>query len=219
MLRTIFNKAKKIIVSAINLYRAKKKWRDNNRNNSSAIKNDVNSIATVENFTYGVIYIPYMQGKLKIGSMCSIADDVTFLTAGEHFTNHLSTFPFNEKVLGRSEMAAGGTTKGDIIVEDDVWIGYGATILSGVTIGQGAIIGAGAVVAKDIPPYAIYAGNRIIKYRFPDEVIEKLLKFDYSRLTKKDIADNIELLYSEIDESFFESDFYKNHLKTADGEN
>ena len=60
------------------------------------------------------------------------------------------------------------TSKGDIIVQDDVWIGYGATILSGLTIGQGAVIAAGSVVTKDVTPYSVVAGvpARVIKYHF-----------------------------------------------------
>ena len=91
-------------------------------------------------------------------------------------------------------------TKGDIIIEDDVWIGYGCTILSGVKIGQGAVIGTRSVVAKDIPPYAIYAGNKIIKYRFSNKVIEKLLKIDFSKINEKCIRENIKCFYETITE-------------------
>ena len=104
-------------------------------------------------------------------------------------------------------------TKGPIVVQDDVWIGQNSLILSGVTIGQGAIIGAGSVVSKDIPPYAIYAGGRIVKYRFKAETICKLCLFDYSKVEKEDIASFSEILSKEIDDSFFESSLYKTHLK------
>ena len=166
------------------------------------------------NYTYGVINVPYSQAGLKIGHFCYISENVFFLTAGEHYKDHLSTYPFFAHVLRRPE--PGGTTKGDIVVEDDVWIGYGATILSGVTIGQGAIVGAGSVVAKSIPPYAIYAGGRIIRYRFSQETIEKLLLFDYSRLTAQEIKDNIELLNTPLDNTFFDSVLYKTHLKASE---
>lgn len=89
-------------------YKFKKKWREHNSHNLTTIKNDINSIATVGNFSYGVLYVPYMQGKLKIGSLCSIADNVSFLTAGEHFTNHVSTFPFYAQVMKTSEFSGGG---------------------------------------------------------------------------------------------------------------
>lgn len=163
------------------------------------------------NYTYGVINLPYAQGRLMIGHFCSISDNVSFLTSGEHYKDHISTYPFYAHVLGKAE--PGGTTKGDIVIGDDVWIGYGATILSGVTIGQGAIIGAGSVVAKNIPPYAVFAGNKIVKYRFSEEMIEKLLKFDYGSLSEKDIKDNIDLLYSPITDSFFDSSLYIKHQK------
>jgi len=70
-------------------------------------------------------------------------------------------------------------------VGDDVWIGNRATIHSGVTVGQGAVVAAGAVVARDVPPYAVVAGNpaRVVKYRFPPEVVAELLLLDYSKLT------------------------------------
>ena len=125
----------------------------------------------------------------------------------------LSSYPFDNYYTNYSHVAP---TKGPIIVGDDVWIGLNSIILSGVTIGQGAVIGARSVVAKDVPPYAVYAGNKVVKYRFNDDIIQKLLKFDYSKLTEltdEDIKRNRELLNKEIDESFFETEFYKNHLK------
>ena len=91
-------------------------------------------------------------------------------------------------------------SKGDITI-DDVWIGFRATILSGVHIGQGAVVAAGAVVTKDVPPYAIIGGvpAKIIKYRFSPEVIEQLLKLDYSKLTDDMIWERIDDLYNSLD--------------------
>lgn len=93
------------------------------------------------------------------------------------------------------------TSKGSIIVDDDVWIGYRATIMSGVHIGQGAVVAAGAVVTKDVPPYAIVGGvpARVIKYRFSPEVIEHLLKLDYSKLSDDMIREKIDDLYTSLD--------------------
>lgn len=73
--------------------------------------------------------------------------------------------------------------KGNIIVNDDVWIGDSALILSGVEIGQGAVIAAGAVVTEDVPPYAVVGGvpAKVIKYRFRDDVIKELVKIDYAK--------------------------------------
>ena len=94
-------------------------------------------------------------------------------------------------------------TKGDIIVEDDVWIGIHAIILSGVHIGRGAIIAAGAVVTNDIPPYAIVGGvpAKLIKYRFDHDLINSLLKIDYSKLTNKIILEHMNDLYKKVHSS------------------
>ena len=91
-------------------------------------------------------------------------------------------------------------SKGDIILDDDVWIGYRAIILSGVHIGQGAIIAAGAVVTKDVPPYAIVAGvpARIVKYRFSEDIIKDLEKIDFSLMTKDIIEKHIDELYTKV---------------------
>ena len=91
--------------------------------------------------------------------------------------------------------------RGDITVDDDVWIGFYATIMSGVHIGQGAVVAAGAVVTKDVPPYAIVGGvpAKIIKYRFSPEVIEQLLKMDYSKLTDNMIREKNNDIYNSLD--------------------
>lgn len=66
-----------------------------------------------------------------------------------------------------------------------MWIGYNCLIMSGVTIGKGSVIGARSVVAKSIPPYSIYIGNKVVRKRFPDEIISKLMEIDYSRIKHK----------------------------------
>ena len=76
--------------------------------------------------------------------------------------------------------------KGDIIIENDVWIGAHATIMSGVKISNGAIVGATATVTKDVPPYSIVVGNpaKIVKYRFSKKQIESLLKISWWNWTE-----------------------------------
>ena len=91
-------------------------------------------------------------------------------------------------------------SKGDIIIEDDVWIGYRSTILSGVHIGQGAVIAAGSVVTKDVPPYTVVAGvpAKNIKKRFPDEMIKELLEIKYESLDEDVIKTHLNELYSPL---------------------
>lgn len=117
--------------------------------------------------TYGNIstYWCNRDSKLIIGNFCSIADEVAFLLSVEHPLDQTSTYPFNTMYGNKGYVDA--ISKGDIIIEDDVWIGFRATIMSGVHIKQGAVIAAGAVVTKDVPPYAIVGGvpAKILKYR------------------------------------------------------
>ena len=178
----------------------RRQWRKKNQHNDTAPFNLFNlDHVFVGKETYGNLIVDNYNNiyKLVIGNYCSIATDVMFILDADHYTNHISTFPFKVKVLGEKQE---GVSKGDIIVDDDVWIGYGATIMSGVHIGQGAVVAAGAVVTKDVPPYAIVGGvpAKVIKYRFEPEMIEELLKVDYSKLTKEDIEKHIDDLYTEL---------------------
>ena len=90
------------------------------------------------------------------------------------------------------------TTKGNVIIKNDVWIGMNSIILSGVTIGNGAVIAAGSVVTKDIPDYAVAAGNpaRVIKYRFTQETIDLLLNTKWWEQNPSWIINNIDILES-----------------------
>jgi acetyltransferase-like isoleucine patch superfamily enzyme len=124
-------------------------------------------------YTYGVPRVEtYASGKkLKIGKFCSIAGGVTIQLGGVHRTNLVTTYPFKafpeewprEKFLKSEEVRA--ISKGDVIIGNDIWIGAGATILSGVKIGDDAVVGAMAVVTKDVEPYCIVAGNPLFKYQ------------------------------------------------------
>ena len=128
---------------------------------------------SVGRFSYGcpkVLRFP-SAGHLRVGSFCSIADEVTILLGGEHVADRVSTYPFNalweDDGLPQHEVS-----RGDVVLGNDVWVGYGAVILSGVSVGDGAIVGAGSVVASDIPPFSVAAGNpaRVLRQRFTPEV-------------------------------------------------
>lgn len=186
----------------IHLYFFRKRWRKKNGHNTTIALNEfITDCVSVGEYTYGGLrIINYNENeKLKIGNYCSIAQEVTFILNADHRMDTISSFPFKVKVLDEH---VEGTSKGDIVVDDDVWIGYGATIMSGVHIGQGAVVAAGAVVTKDVPPYAIVGGvpAKVIKYRFPETMIEELLKIDYSKLTEETIKSHIDELYTELED-------------------
>lgn len=126
---------------------------------------------------------PINHDKLVIGKFCSIACGVKFLfTSANHTQMSLSTYPFpiffEEWGLDVQNITTAWDNKGDIVIGNDVWIGYEAAILSGVNIGDGAIIGTRAVVTKDVPPYTIVGGvpAETIRKRFSDDTISALLK-------------------------------------------
>lgn len=151
--------------------------------------------------TYGPIkaITSTLEAKLIIGNYCSIAEGVTFVVSSDHPTNYLSTFPFKKRIIHNGDDAV---TKGDIIIGDDVWIGTNAIILSGVKIGQGAVIAAGSVVTKNVPSYSIVGGvpAKVIKYRFDQQTVNKLLTLDLSKLSKESIIKYEELLYKNVDD-------------------
>jgi len=180
------------------------KWRRRNKHNTTILENifDIDCVS-VGRGTYGYIRVlNHNEGsELKIGSFCSIAPEVTFILHSDHDLKMMSTFPFKVKYLGTAQYEA--ITKGNIIVKDDVWIGYGAIILSGVTIGQGAVIAAGAVVTKDVPPYAIVAGNpaQIKSLRFSNEIVLKLNSLDYEKVEYSFWAKYVDLIYQHVDDT------------------
>ena len=176
----------------------KRKWHKLHPNSDTIPMNnfDFNHV-DIGHGSYGELNIVDFGGdnNLVIRNFVSIAQNVTFLLNAEHYTNRISTYPFKVKELKIQKSESFG--KGDITVDDDVWIGYGATIMSGVHIGQGAIIAAGAVVVAEVPPYAIVGGvpAKVIKYRFDSEMILELLKIDYEKLSKTEIENHIDDLY------------------------
>lgn len=126
-------------------------------------------------------HYPINQDRLIIGKFCSIACGAKFLfNSANHTLKSLSnyTFPlfFEKWGLDKKNVASAWDNKGDIIIGNDVWIGYEAVIMAGVHIGDGAVIAARAVVTKDVPPYTIVGGTpaRKIRMRFEEETIAKL---------------------------------------------
>ena len=129
--------------------------------------------------TYGhpnVVRFDGQDGTLRIGRYTSIADGATILLGGEHRTDVVSTYPFQQLMPGAERANNTSYSRGSVVIGNDVWIGHGSLILSGRRIGDGAVVAAAAVVSRDVPPYAIVAGNpaRIVRHRFTPEQIAAL---------------------------------------------
>ena len=133
-----------------------------------------------ENFERNVLY-NYDSDRLIIGKFCAIATNVKFIMNGaNHKLDSISTYPFpifGNGWEGEMEKLMNLPSRGDIVIGNDVWIGYEALIMPGVKIGDGAIIAARSVVVSDIPPYTVAGGNpaKVIKQRFSDTEISQLL--------------------------------------------
>lgn len=198
----IREKKKKLQILILN-----EKWRKLNKENNTKLNSKIplNKVE-VGKMTYGTLNIHYYNKNeefLKIGSFCSIADNVHFFTGGNHKYDSIMTYPF-KNIFSKNEIQE-STSKGPIIIEDDVWIGYGSIILSGVKVGKGAVIGANSIVTKDVPPYAIFVGNKVIKYRFSEKVIEKLLKIDFSQINMEKVKNKIDIMYKEVTDENIET--------------
>jgi len=137
-------------------------------------------------YTYGTptIYWENPQAKLVIGNFCSIANNCHVYLGGNHRTDWITTYPFghlNRHIFNEFNGEGHPATKGDVIIGNDVWIGDNVTIMSGVTIGDGVVIANNSHVVKSVEPYSLIGGNpsKLIKKRFTDEQIEKLLEIKW----------------------------------------
>lgn len=132
--------------------------------------------------------------KLIIGDYVCIGAEAVILMGGNH--NHcidfISLYPF-EQTLKESYQP-----RGDTVLHDGCWLGMRCMIMPGVTVGEGAVIAAGSIVTKDVPPYAVVGGNpaRLIKYRFSEEWINRILKLNIYNRPEKNLAEAIALLSS-----------------------
>ncbi len=155
-----------------------------------------NNVVTVGDWTYvhpsARVYAWRQEEKCRIGKFCSIASQVKIIVGGNHdHKNKVSNYPLQAKFFRSIDLES--STKGPVVIGNDVWIGMNATILSGVNIGDGAVIGAQSVIAKDVPPYAIVVGNpaRIVGARFNEEIIGKLMKIRWWDWTDLEIRDRV----------------------------
>lgn len=151
----------------------------------------------VGKFTYGVGNIQLAHHRnsppLRVGRFCSIGGGVKIFTSAYHRTDWITTYPFgtqHQDLFGDEIPAGFPHSNGGVTIGNDVWIGTSATIMSGVTIGDGAVIAANAHVIKNVAPYEIVGGNPAahIKFRFPQAIVEKLLRVKWWELDDATIA-------------------------------
>lgn len=158
---------------------------------------------TVGAYTYGrpKVRFPESGARLVIGRYGSIAEQVEILLGGNHRLEWATTYPF--PALPRLWPQAAGmtghdTTRGDVVIGHDVWLGSQCMVMSGVTIGHGAVVAARAVVTRDVPPYAIVAGNpaRVVRLRFDEARIAALVETAWWNRPRAEIEPLIPLLLS-----------------------
>jgi acetyltransferase-like isoleucine patch superfamily enzyme len=135
----------------------------------------------------------------RIGDYCSIADNVQVFLGGYHRPDWVSMYPFPsfpgwDEARGKQDAFG----RGDVTIGSDVWLGSQCVIMSGKSVGHGAVVAAQAVVSRDVPPYAIVAGNpaRVVKYRFDEATIAELLRIAWWDWPPERIGQNMPLLLS-----------------------
>jgi acetyltransferase-like isoleucine patch superfamily enzyme len=155
-------------------------------------------------YTYGTPNILWNNpnADIIIGKFCSIAKGVNIYLGGNHRTDRITTYPFghiHKNVFNLFDGEGHPSTKGNVTIGNDVWIGQNVTIMSGVTIGDGVVIANNSHVVKNIESYALVGGNpaKLIKYRFTEEQIIKLLQIKWWDWDDKKINNNTHLLCSD----------------------
>ncbi len=148
-------------------------------------------------------HFDFIGDRLVIGKFCAIAANTRFIMNGaNHDMRGFSTYPFG--IFGRNwhdawdQESIKAGFRGDTIVGNDVWFGMEATVMPGVKIGDGAIIAAKSVIARDVPPYAVVAGNpgRIIRTRFDEPTVSKLLAIAWWDWPVDKVARNVDAIAS-----------------------
>jgi len=171
-------------------------------------------------YSYGTPKIlDWGEGKtLSVGKFCSLGPETVIYLGGNHRTDWVTTFPFTTLDPVAAGVRGHPHSRGDVVIGHDVWMGRASSILSGVKVGHGACISAHAVVTKDVPAYAIVAGNpaRIVKYRFNERQIDKLLEICWWDFPIEEIrALYPQLLSNSIDDFILEAEGRRPNLSVG----
>jgi acetyltransferase-like isoleucine patch superfamily enzyme len=162
-------------------------------------------INNIGKFSYGldnIIIHDWGQGtKINVGSFCSIGSEVECFLGGNHRIDWITTYPFghiNKEIFNSFDGVGHPSTKGDITICNDVWIGMGSKIMSGIVINDGAVVAANSVVTKNVEPYTVVGGNpaKVLRKRFDDEIIKYLLELQWWNWDVEKINKNIKILCS-----------------------
>lgn len=203
---------------------SKVEWKDDQQIFTRTNKGETFIPMSVGVYSYAVdfsYWLPKPDTHVMIGKYCSLARQLAFNIGRTHNLKNVTTYPNNLMNVFFQKRIKSSYYRNpfQVIIGNDVWIGQGVTIMGGVKIGNGAVIGANAVVAKEIPPYAVAVGNpaRVIKYRFDEATIRKLLAVKWWNWDAEKFSNNIPLMndvekfleahYSPELEEFSEDDF------------
>jgi virginiamycin A acetyltransferase len=162
---------------------------------------------TVGRYTYydpnDIRFIAYIPGeRIIVGKFCSLASGTLICTGAQHATDAVSTWPFDNFVLGRENPTRTYRSSRHTVLGNDVWTGCRSHIMPGVHVGNGAVVAARAVVFSDVPDYAIVCGNpaRVVRYRFSSAVVKRLLRIAWWDWPDEKIRENLEWFYRPVTE-------------------
>jgi lipopolysaccharide transport system ATP-binding protein len=204
----------------------KKKKKYSNYFLKDNLKNEISqSLAVIGKWSYGnpKIYRWNWKNKIYIGNFCSLGPEIKIIIGGNHRTDWVSTsqlpadtFNFEDTFLNAQKIKNYNYSKGDLHIENDVWIGGFSIIFSGVRLGNGSVVAAGSVVTKDVEPYTIVGGNpaKLIKKRFTSKQINFLNSSKWWDLDDKKIDLLSKYLLAEKVDLFIKKfkDFKKNKI-------